>query len=87
MRREFFTLTNASEMQRSSATLNGTSGRQQGKGASRWRRRMQKVVSLHLEVDRLIALFALAEDVVVARQHRVQQDADRAAALVEIGLH
>ena len=77
MRREFFTLTNASEMQRSSATLNGTSGRQRGKGASRWRRRMQKVVSLHLEVDRLIALFALAEDVVVARQHRVQQDADQ----------
>ena len=35
MRREFFTLTNASEMQRSSATLNGTTERQREKGASK----------------------------------------------------
>ena len=39
MRREFFVLANGSEMQRSSATLNGTTGRQSGKDASRWRRR------------------------------------------------
>ena len=42
MRREFFALANGSEMQRSSATLNGTTERQRGKGASRWHRRMQE---------------------------------------------
>ena len=36
--REFSTLANANETQRSSATLSGMSGRQRGKGASRWRR-------------------------------------------------
>ena len=35
MRREFFTLANGSGMQRSSATLNGMTGRQSGKGAYR----------------------------------------------------
>ena len=38
MRREFFILANVNETQRSSATLSGMSGRQKGKGASRWRR-------------------------------------------------
>ena len=38
MRSEFFALANANETQRSSATLSGMSGRQKGKGASRWRR-------------------------------------------------
>ena len=33
-----FTLSNANETQRSSATLSGMSGRKRGKGASRWRR-------------------------------------------------
>ena len=37
MRREFFILANVNETQRSSATLNGVSGRQNEKGASRWR--------------------------------------------------
>ncbi|MEI3426987.1 MAG: hypothetical protein V8R10_10280 [Christensenellales bacterium] len=36
MRREFFTLANANETQRSSATLSGMSGRQRGKGTSSW---------------------------------------------------
>ena len=36
MRREFFILANVNETQRSSATLSGMSGRQKGKGASRW---------------------------------------------------
>ena len=44
MRSEFFILANGSETQRSSATLSGTTGRQKGKGASRWRRRMQEIV-------------------------------------------
>ena len=35
MRCEFFVLTNGSEMQRSSATLNGMTGRQREKGASK----------------------------------------------------
>ena len=35
--REFFVLANERETQRSSATLNGMSRRQSGKGASRWR--------------------------------------------------
>ena len=46
MRREFFVLANGSEMQRSSATLNGTTGRQNGKGASRQRRRIWKQYQL-----------------------------------------
>ncbi len=33
-----FILANVNETQRSSATLSGMSGRQKGKGASRWRR-------------------------------------------------
>ncbi len=36
MRREFFILANVNETQRSSATLSGMNGRQNGKGASRW---------------------------------------------------
>ena len=44
MRREFFLLPNANETQRSSATLSGMSGRQKEKGASSWRRQMQKIV-------------------------------------------
>ena len=35
MRSEFFLLANGSEMQRSSATLNGTTERQREKGASK----------------------------------------------------
>ena len=42
MRREFFLLANGSEMQRSSATLNETTGRQKEKDASRWLRRIWK---------------------------------------------
>nr|DAP67162.1 MAG TPA: hypothetical protein [Caudoviricetes sp.] len=38
MRREFFILANANEMQRSIATPSGMSERQKGKGASRWRK-------------------------------------------------
>ena len=38
----FCILANANEMQRSSATLNGMSERQNQKGASRWRRRIPK---------------------------------------------
>ena len=38
MRGEFFILANVNGTQRSSATLSGMSGRQKGKGASRWRR-------------------------------------------------
>ena len=44
MRSEFFILANGSETQRSGATLSGTSGRQNGKGTSRRRRRMQEIV-------------------------------------------
>ena len=42
MRREFFTLANGSATQRSSATLSGTTGRQRGKDASSWHRRIWK---------------------------------------------
>ena len=38
----FCVLANTNETQRSSATLSGMSGRQNQKGASRWRRRIQK---------------------------------------------
>ncbi len=38
MRREFFILANVNETQRSSATLSGMNGRQEGKGASSWRK-------------------------------------------------
>ena len=41
----FCILANANGMQRSSATLNGMSGRQNQKGTSRWRRRIQKSYS------------------------------------------
>ena len=38
MRSEFFILANERETQHSSATLSGTTGHQNGKGARRWRR-------------------------------------------------
>ena len=38
MRRESFILANVNETQRSNAALSGMSGRQKGKGASKWRR-------------------------------------------------